>query len=272
MKYIRSLRQLLGWLRPMQLSLHSACTAFFLVLSLFPCMLLLLGLLRFTPLAVRDLVSLLEGLLPQALQPLAKWMVETAYDHASGTVLSVSAAAGLWSASRGMQGLVLGLGSVWGIRQTRGYFHRRAVSMVYTLGLLLGLLATVLLQVAGNALADFLLMTTRPGLLGLARAVDVEFLLLLLLLTGLFSGLYALLPARCLTFRQSLPGGVLAALGWLVSARLFSVYMQFSGKYASIYGSLYGLALGMLWLYFCVSLIFYGGALNRLIFEKKKQK
>ncbi len=272
MKYIRSLRQLLGWLRPMQLSLHSACTAFFLVLSLFPCMLLLLGLLRFTPLAVRDLVSLLEGLLPQALQPLAKWMVETAYDHASGTVLSVSAAAGLWSASRGMQGLVLGLGSVWGLPQTRGYFHRRAVSMVYTLGLLLGLLATVLLQVAGNALADFLLMTTRPGLLGLARAVDVEFLLLLLLLTGLFSGLYALLPARCLTFRQSLPGGALAALGWLVSARLFSVYMQFSGKYASIYGSLYGLALGMLWLYFCVSLIFYGGALNRLIFEKKKQK
>ena len=39
-------RRLAAWLKPMQIPLHSARTCFFLVLSLFPSLLLLLGLLR----------------------------------------------------------------------------------------------------------------------------------------------------------------------------------------------------------------------------------
>ena len=31
---------------------------------------------------------------------------------------------------------------------------------------------------------------------------------------------------------------------------------------ANFYGSVYALALSMLWLYFCISIVFYGGALN----------
>jgi uncharacterized BrkB/YihY/UPF0761 family membrane protein len=31
----------------------------------------------------------------------------------------------------------------------------------------------------------------------------------------------------------------------------------------------YTLALSMLWLYFCLSILFYGGALNRLLMEKE---
>ena len=38
--------------------------------------------------------------------------------------------------------------------------------------------------------------------------------------------------------------------------------MELLSTLTSIYGSIYAVALSMLWLYFCISIVFYGGALN----------
>ncbi len=251
----------------MQISLHGAYTSFFLILSLFPCMLLLLGLLKFTPLGVRELLALLEGLLPESLMPIAQALAKASYDHSSGMVVSASAVAALWSASRGMYGLVRGLNAVWGQRPQRGYLRNRLRSMLYTFLFLLALLAILVAHVFGSAIVDFLWMTTRPRLMAFMGVVDLRFWLLLLLQTLLFSAMYSLLPAKRTRFATQLPGAAIASLGWLLSAELFSVYVQHFAKYTNIFGSLYGLALGMLWLYLCVSLIFYGCALNRLLGE-----
>ncbi len=269
MRYIQRIRSLLSWLRPMQISMHSAYTGFFLILSLFPCMLLLLGLLRYTPLGVRDLLGLLEGLLPEALLPVAQLLVESSYEHSSGALLSISAVAALWSASRGMYGLVNGLNAVCGAPENRGYFRSRGVSMLYTLLFLLLLMLTVVLHMFGNAIVDYLWMRTRPGLMRLLSMIDLQFILLLILQTGLFTLMYALLPARRSRLLHSLPGAAAASLGWLLLAKLFSLYMQHFTSYTNIFGSLYGLALGMLWLYFCISAVFYGAVLNRLIFRER---
>ena len=61
---------------------------------------------------------------------------------------------------------------------------------------------------------------------------------------------------------------MLACLGWQLLTRLFSFYVAHFSRYASIYGSVYAVALAMLWLYFCLSILFYGGALNRLLAEE----
>lgn len=253
----------------MHISHHSAYTAFFLILSLFPSMLLLLGLLKFTPFGVKELLKLLEGLLPEALLPVAEMVVQASYDHSSGAMVSLSAAAVLWSASRGMRGLVQGLCAVEGQADDRGYLSSRAASMGYTLIFLLVLVAVILVQVLLRGLTDYLLMTTRAPLLQLLGSLDLEFISLLGILTILFSAMQAWLPRGRTRLKHNLPGGALAALGWLGSAKLFSVYMAYFAGYTNIFGSLYGLAIGMLWLYFCVSLLFYGKGLNRLIFQEK---
>ncbi len=271
LKYYAYLKRLLKWLEPMRIPLHGAYTVFFLILSLFPCMLLLLGLLKYTPLGVKELLKLLEGLLPQSLYPVAESLVQASYAHSSGAMVSVSAAAALWSASRGMRGLVQGLSAVCGCRQQRGYIARQAAGMGFTLVFLLLLVGILLVQVALGNLADFLMMTTRPGLLAFFRCTDLQFLTLLLIMSLAISAMYTWLPEERQGFCRSLPGGFLAALGWLGSARLFGVYVQYASGYTNIFGSLYGLALGMLWLYLCICLIFYGAAFNRILYEKKWQ-
>ena len=52
--------------RELRIPLHAANTGYFIVLSVFPALLLLLGLLRYTPLTAEHLMELLEDLLPEA--------------------------------------------------------------------------------------------------------------------------------------------------------------------------------------------------------------
>ena len=255
-------KKVASFLRPMQIPLHSAYSSFFFVLSLFPGLLLLLGVLRYTPLGVRELMQVLEGWLPESLLPMARSLVEASYRHTSSAVVSISVVAALYSASRGMFGIRNGLNAV--NRQSgRSYWRKRGLSIAYTAAFLALLVVTLVAHVFGTALLDYLQMTTSPALLMLTRAIDFKSLLLFVLLATLFTTMYAWLPAQRNRLRESFPGAAAAAVGWLVFTKLFSIYVEYFTTYTNIYGSIYALALGMLWLYFCICIFFYGGAFNR---------
>ncbi len=264
-----------GWaaakkIQAMQIGLHAANAGYFMVLSVFPMLVLVLSVLRYTRLDAGDLLNLLSGMLPEALMPAAQRFIVSTYAYTSGTVVSISAISALWSASRGIYGLLVGLNTIYGVREDRGYVYTRSISVFYTFLFLLVLLLTLVLNLFGEAILD-LLPPARGALLEfLEDVVDRRFLLLLLIQTGVFTAMFMALPNRKNSFSDSFPGALLASLGWLVFSRLFSVYIEYFSGYSSVYGSVYAVALSMLWLYFCLILLFCGGALNRLLtFEKK---
>lgn len=267
---IDKLTRLVQHLARQKVTPHAAATGYFIVLSVFPLLVLVLALLRYTGLQVETLTDLLEGFLPGALMPAARRLILSTYQNTSGTVVSLSALTGLWSASRGIYGLLTGLNAIYGVKENRGYFYTRSVSVVYTFLFLLMLVATLVLNVFGTTLLQMLPLQNVALLQFLWELTDWRFLLMLLLQTALFTAIFMALPNCRNTFRQSLPGAVLASLGWLIFSDLYSVYVQHFSGYANIYGSVYGIAFSMLWLYFCLSIVFYGGALNHYLKEKKQ--
>ena len=68
-------------------------------------------------------------------------------------------------------------------------------------------------------------------------------------------------------FLESLPGALFGSFGWMTMSGLFSRYIEKSVGYANIFGPVYVVALAMLWLYFCVNALFYGGVLNRYLMK-----
>ena len=270
-KLLSAARRISGFVRPMHIPLHSAYTSFFLVLSLFPGLLLLLGILRYTSITVGDLTALLEGFLPASLLPVIQPLITASYKHSSGTVVTVSVLGMLYSASRGMFGIRNGLDAIYTPAHDRSYLRRRGISVLYNASFLLVLLLTLALYLAGTAVVDYLWMTTDPVLMVLLRAVDLRSVVLLLLQTGVFTGMYALLPDKRNRLSRSLPGAAFASLGWLVFSQLFSIYVERFALYSNIYGSVYALALGMLWLYFCICIFFYGAALNQYLTQRTKR-
>lgn len=262
--------RLVRYLSGKNISIHAAGAGYFIVLSVFPLLVLILSLLRYTGLQVETLTNLIAGFLPEALIPSAKRLIVSTYRNTSGAVISLSALTGLWSASRGIYGLLTGLNAIYGVKENRGYLYTRGISVFYTFLFLLMLLATLILNVFGTTLLQWLPLENLSLVQFLWDIVDWRFVLMLLLQTGLFTTMFMALPNRRNTFRQSLPGALLASVGWLVFSDLFSVYVRNFSGYANIFGSVYAVALSMLWLYFCISIVFYGGALNQYLMVRKK--
>ena len=255
----------------LKIPLHAANAGFFIVLSVFPALLLMLSLLRYTHLEVGDLLELLGSILPEALGDTAEELIISTYQSTSASVVGVSAVTALWSASRGIHGLLQGLNAVYGVTESRGCFYARAISLLYTFAFLLVMLLTLGLHVFGSSLIGFLTMIDNPVLIFLVDLIDLRFFLLLILQTLVFTLMFMALPDKPNRFWDSLPGGLLASTGWLIFSDLYSIYVENFSGYANIYGSVYAVALSMLWLYCCLSILFYGGVLNQYLAAEKER-
>lgn len=251
-------------IRDLRIPLHAANTGYFLILSVFPSLVLLLSLLRHTALDIHSLLHFLEGFLPQALLPEAELLILDVYEGAAPW-LGISFLTALWSAGRGIYGLLTGLNAIYRVPENRGYFRTRLLCAGYTLAFFAVLLLTLTLHVFGTQLVSLLRESSVPFLRFLTAVVDLRFFLLVFLQTALFTAMFMALPNRKNKFRDSLPGALLASIGWLIFSHLFSVYVTHFSGYAALYGSVYTVALSMLWLYFCISIVFYGGVLNTLL-------
>ena len=258
------------WVREKQISLHAAYAGYFIILAVFPALLMLLSLLRFAGLQVEVLVDMMGEILPPALMETVEGMVYSAWFHSTGTVLGLSALTALWSASRGIFGLLQGLNAVYDQGESRGYLYTRGISVIYTFLFGIVLILTLVLHVFGNAVFRWLSMVENPVVMFLVDMVDARLFLLLMLQCLIFTLMYMVLPNGRNGFGSSLPGGILSSVGWLIFSDLFSVYVTHFNRYSLIYGSVYALALGMLWLYCCLSILFYGGALNHWLNSRKK--
>ena len=253
----------------LKIPLHAANAGFFIVLSVFPALLLMLSLLRYTHLEVGDLLELLSSILPEALWNTAEELIISTYQNASASVVGVSAVTALWSASRGIHGLLGGLNAVYGVTESRGYFYARAISLLYTFAFLIVMLLTLGLHVFGSSLIGLLTMIDNPVLIFLVDIIDLRFFLLLILQTLVFTLMFMALPDKPNRFWESLPGGLLASTGWLIFSDIYSIYVENFSGYANVYGSVYAVALSMLWLYCCLSILFYGGVLNQYLAAEK---
>lgn len=260
--------QLIKFAARQQVSGHAAHASYFIVLAVFPSLILLLSVLRYSGMDVGSLLEVLEGIFPAALMPSVRKLVLSAYYSTSGAVISVSAVTALWSAGRGVYGLLRGLNAIYDVRENRGYFYTRTVSVLYTIAFLVVLQMTLLFHVFGATVVSVAL--EQDGFwLFLAELVNLRFFFLFFMQTGLFTAIFMALPNRKNGFMDSLPGALLSSIGWLVFSDLYSIYVERYAVYTNVFGSVYAVALSMLWLYCCVSIVFYGGVLNRWLTMNK---
>lgn len=253
---------LVRYIASLRIPIYASHASFFVVLAVFPTLVLLMSLVRYTGFEIRNLTELLEGVIPAALLPAANKLIVSTYYSTTGTVVSLSALTALWSASRGIHGLLTGLNVIYDVAEDRGYLYTRLVSVAYTFAFLLVLLLTLVLHVFGSSLLQWLPLGDSPILSFLEEIIGLRFFVLLGVQTVLFTAMFMVLPNRRNKLMDSLPGALLASSGWLIFSDLYSIYVEHFAGLSNVYGSVYAVALSMLWLYCCVSIVFYGGALN----------
>ena len=182
---------------------RAAYGAYFLILSAFPALLLILNSLRFTQLSVADLTGALENILPEALMDSVQELILSTYRNASSAVAGVSVLTLLWSSSKGVYGLLKGLNAVYGVEEDRGYVYIRGISVVYALLFLVVVVLTLVLHVFGNTLMELLRGIQNPVVMTLVDLIDLRGVLLLAIQVLLFSAIYMVLPNK---LRRGLDG------------------------------------------------------------------
>lgn len=260
--------EMLHKLRDDYVSVFSAQAAFFIILSFFPFTMFLLTLIQYLPIRETVLIQTFTNILPKAFHTNILLIITEVYDRANGTLISITAITALWSASKAFLGLVRGLNSVYGIDETRNYFRLRFISSLYTLVFTILLVVTLIFLVFGNRLYSWI-ETQIPSLQGVALLViSLRAIVALTLLTIFFLLMFVVIPNRKTKILAELPGALLASAGWLGFSYLYSYYIDNMSNFSSTYGSLTAVIFLMLWVYFCMYILFIGAEVNVFLQEK----
>ena len=240
----------------------SGQSAFFIIISFFPFMLLLVSLLRTMHIAESQIMGELTTLLPSAVLDFILNVVNEATSHTETAIVSVSVIAALWAISRSMFAVTKGLCSVYETEETRNYFLTRIISFFYTIAFFVVLAITLLILVFGGTIATFLVQLFPQFKATALLILTFRSIVAAVVLTLMFLLMYKVLPNNPMRLRELFPGALFTSLGWLIFSRLFSFYIDNFSNYSNLYGSLTAIVLLMLWLYFCMYILFLGGTVN----------
>ena len=271
-KIIHNLRDFAGSMSKKNISAFSASTAFFLFLSLIPMLAVICAVIPYTALTEELLLSLIADYIPTSVSPIVADIVEDVYSRSAG-ILSVAIIGTLWTAGKGMLALIRGLNAINDVEENRNYFVLRTVSSFYTLIMIVVVILSLLVMVFGNVLVELIVREFPQVQILFEFLMSCRFIFAWIVLTIVFTMIYAYVPNRKMKFLDQLTGGMFSAVVWSCFSWCFSVYVdRFEGF--GTYGSLATIVVVMLYLYFCMYIIMIGAYINNYLNEKggvKKQ-
>lgn len=241
---------------------HAAALTYYAVLALLPALVIAVSVVGLLGAATRErLVADLTSYAP----PQSAQVLREALDGllAAGTSIWVLLVSGLvsalWSACSYLAVFRRALHAMHRVPDTRPPL-RAAHMLLLTASLLLVLLvAGAAGLVMSGPLAHW--VVEKAGWSGVPSVALLRWPMLLVVVILLVLVLFRTGPAQTRGTRRGLPGGVLAALLWLSASMLFTLYTQLD-TYGRLYGSLAGIVVFVVWLWFANLALLTGAQFN----------
>jgi membrane protein len=246
---------------------RAAELSYYVAFALLPTLLFLTALLGLIPVPdlMPQLMSYADRVLPGDAASLIKKTLAQVVRGASGGLVSVGVLAALVGASSGMLSVMKALNVAYGITDSRSWWRKRLIAIELTITFTLFALTALLLLVFGARLGAAI-----GGFVGLGPSFTLAWKLaqlpvvILLLLTGL-TLVYYLAPATDRVWSWITPGSAFAVVAWLLMSLGLRFYVGYFDYYNATYGSIGGLILLMLWLYWSGVALLVGAEIDSTI-------
>jgi membrane protein len=212
--------------------------------------------------AARRFVDLsLEGLPPEVVSTIRPAIDQVVNVRRTG-LMTVSILVAVWTASSGLEALRTALNYAYGIEDARPWWLLRLQSIFFTIIISVAILVLMIVVVAGPFIWHFLVDLLKvPPSWGWTYTA-LRYLLAVLLLYAVVALLYQWLPNRHLRGYEILPGAAVTVVAWLVTASLFSLYLQNLGRFSVTYGSLGGIVVTLMFFYLSAAIFIFGAEIN----------
>ncbi|CRH19951.1 YihY/virulence factor BrkB family protein [Carnobacterium maltaromaticum] len=250
----------------------SVVIAYYLLLSFFPIVIIIGNLLPLLNLDINTILPYFSTIIPEAIY---KEIVETIHrllTSSSSGMLSFGIIAAFWAASKGMNAMQVSMNKAYGVEPRKNMFVIRLASLAFTLILVLGIVALVLVFSFGQVVLNYLtpLLQLPEELVAIFQSVKWPVTLFVLLFV--FTLVYYMVPNAQVKVKFVLPGAIFATVGWVLLSQAFAIYVRyFSGRTLS-YGSVGIFIVLMLWLNGSGIVLTLGAVINASIDEFRHGK
>lgn len=204
----------------------------------------------------------IAAMLPEAAKTIVMGQLRDVANADSSTLSFAalfSLAIALYSASKAVANFIAGLNVIYQEKETRNFFLVKALTIVLTAFLIIGLLIAIIVVAAIPVVAaifgdygiiDDLVMFLRWPFLFLMGAFEIAVL-------------YRLGPnRRSARWRWLTPGAFVACALWVSGSFGFSLYVQSFGSYNETFGALGGVIILLTWLWLSAFIVLLGALLD----------
>ena len=245
---------------------YAATCAYFIMISFVPFLMIFMALAGTFH---SDVPAIMEGFLsiiPSGLKAYVGAVIEEVGSK-SYVFVPLSVLVLLWSAAKLFHALTNGLNVISRVQETRGWFYLRLRSVMLVLVFFVFIWIALVMNMFGQNIEEWF-HSTFPRIHDILRflysfrALFGYFGLILL-----FLFIYKFLPNCRYTFRSQFPGALIVSTVWMFFSYLMSLYYEHNRNFNDMYGSMTGMILAMIWLYFCAYFLLFGAELNRVLYE-----
>jgi membrane protein len=183
-------------------------------------------------------------------------------------IVSIGALLALWAATSGTMTVIKAMNRAYGVEETRSAITRYGIGIGLTIGAAAGLLIAFVTIVGGSLLTEQVAEQVGLGsgawsIITIARWPVVFALLVLAVSVVLRFG-----PNMAPSWKSTLAGGAIFAVGWLIATIGFALYVSNVANYGATYGALASVIILMLWFYVTAMILVGAGELVALITKR----
>ena len=248
----------------------AAALSYYFVMAFFPALIALAAIVAYLPVPdlFNTIISTLARVVPAESMGLIRKIVANVISPSRGALLSFGLIGTLWTCSSGFAAIIEALNVAYDVPETRPFWKTRllAIELIFATGTLVTLAFTFM--ILGPRFGEFL-----ANRLGMAHVFAVIWPILRYVLAVTFiviavEVLYLIAPNVKQRFAASLPGAVLAVVGWILLSDGLSIYIHRFAHLNKTYGVLGGGIAFLTWLYWSGFLILLGAELNSEIIQQ----
>lgn len=242
--------------------------ALFALFPFFTFLLSLLGLFNATSF-VRQILHSLSGALPKSaitfvegqLLPIASSQANSAFTI--GAIVSILLA--LWGVSGAFRSVMDAMNAMYEVDEDRPFWKMYGLSIFMSVAVVVLLLIAFGLVVFGSKIGGNVASVVGLGSVFQLVWSIVQWPVLALIVLFTFALIYYFAPAAQQRWRWISLGSIVAFVFWLIFSLVFSYYVSTFGSYNETYGSLAGVAILMLYVYYSAYIMLLGAEMNQVV-------
>ena len=246
--------------------------AFYIILSFFPLLIFILTLAAYFNLSSYQLLEDLPYLIPSESYLIIDTVITEVLSSRSPTLLSLGMLGAFWASLNGINAMMRGIGKAYQIVETRSFINFKLTAIGFLIILFVAMLLSFVSLVLGEKLGSLLFNLLEADSIfpyiwqKLRLIIQFCFLLLTFLILNQLAT-----RAKYSTWHM-FPGSLIAATGWIVISLAFSFYVSHFNNYSVTYGSIGGIIILILWIYWSCAIFLLSCAFNAVLIEAKEKR